>query len=293
MVWVALIAAQPWITCKTATHRPRFSDDRFRVASGAGGELVITEHGRSDPKVWPSKYPGPKASMGATFERRRSVVTVWGYARVSTIEQDPAAQVAALLAAGVDEDRIVVDKASGSRADRPGLARILDAAEAGDVITVWRLDRMGRSLSHLVQLVEELGRRDVHLRSLTESIDTQTSTGRLILHIFGAIAEFERSLVRERTELALAQARAKGRQLGRPSAVSVHQWRLAHQMEAAGESHRVIASTTGLSRSVVGRVLRGEIASVTARFAGAPLDDGGLPLYAAAGERDEPASPVS
>ena len=207
----------------------------------------------------------------------------WGYARVSTADQNTEAQVAALLAAGVDEDRIVTDAVSGGRVERPGLTRLLAAVEAGDVITVWRLDRLGRSLSHLVQLVDELGRRDVHLRSLTESIDTTTPPGRLVFHVFGAVAEFERALVRERTELGLARARAQGRQLGRPSRVSVHQWRLARQMAAAGESHRVIASTTGLSRSVVGRVLRGEIPSLRTRYGAPPTaaGDGELPFYEA------------
>lgn len=205
----------------------------------------------------------------------------WGYARVSTLDQDAGPQIAALLAAGVDEGRIVVDQASGSRADRPGLTRLLEGLGEGDVLTVWKLDRLGRSLAHLVQLVDELGRRGVHLRSLTEALDTTTPAGRLVFHLFAAVAEFERAMIRERTALALAEARAKGRPMGRPSRVTVQQWRLAHQMAAAGGSQRLIASTTGLSRAVVGRVLRGEIASVEARFADLELDDGGLPFYGA------------
>lgn len=205
-------------------------------------------------------------------------MTVWGYARVSTIDQDPTPQISALRTAGVDEERIVVDKASGSRTNRPGLARMLTEVQAGDVITVWRLDRLGRSLSHLVHLVEEFGRADVHLRSLTESIDTTTPAGRLVFHLFASVAEFERALVKERTALALAEARAQGKQLGRPSKVTEHQLRLVRQMAAAGESQRVIASTTGLSRAVVGRVIRGEIASLTRRYGDLP-DDDGLPFY--------------
>lgn len=204
-------------------------------------------------------------------------MTGWGYARVSTVDQDPTLQLAALRAAGVDEEHLVVDHASGSKEDRPGLSRLLDQLVDGDVLTVWKLDRLGRSLSHLVTVVDDLGKRGVQFRSLTESLDTTTAAGRLLFHIVGAVAQFEREMTIERTRAALAQARLSDRPLGRPSRVNEHQFRLIHRMHATGESQGVIASTTGLSRAVVGRVIRDEIASL-ARFS-KEAEDGALRLY--------------
>lgn len=201
----------------------------------------------------------------------------WGYARVSTHDQDVALQLHALRGAGVDDPHIVIEYASGSRDDRPLLLQLLNRLSAGDRLTVWKLDRLGRSLSHLIAVINDLGERDVEFRSLSDSLDTSTAGGRLVFHIIASVAEFERDLVAERTRAALAAARAQNRQLGRPSKVNEHQYRLIHQMAAAGKTHAVIAASTGLSRAVVGRVLRGEIASLD-HLAGAPADD--LPLYA-------------
>lgn len=190
-------------------------------------------------------------------------MTEWGYARVSTADQNPASQDAALRRAGIAPEHIVTDHASGAREDRPGLTRLLAELEGGDVLTVWKLDRLGRSLSHLVNLVSDLGHRGIEFRSLTESLDTTTPSGRLIFHVTAAVAEFERELTRERTVAALAVARAQGKPVGRPSRVTRHQNAMIRQLHAAGTSHRVIASTTGLTRAVVGRVIRGEIASLS------------------------------
>lgn len=129
--------------------------------------------------------------------------------------------------------------------------------------------------------MKELGERGVHLRSLGEAIDTTSSTGRLLFHIIGAVAEFERDLVRERTAAALLAARARGKQLGRPSQVNAHQWRMIHRMAAAGETQVAIAATTDLSRHVVGRILCGEIASLRTRYGHADAGDGELPFYEA------------
>lgn len=194
--------------------------------------------------------------------RAEGVVAVWGYARVSTVDQDPALQFDALRRSGVEEVRIVTDHASGTREDRPGLVQLLSQLQTGDVLVVWKLDRLGRSLSHLVSVVEDLGRRGVEFRSLTEALDTTTPAGRLLFHVVAAVAQFEREMTAERTRAALAAARAKGGPLGRPSRVNEHQWRMVHRMHEAGETQHVIAATTGLSRAVVGRVLRGEIASL-------------------------------
>jgi len=129
-----------------------------------------------------------------------------GYARVSTLQQDEALQHDALRQAGCD--RVFVDKASGKLESRPALDDLLDRARPGDTVVVWRLDRLGRSLRHLLEVVSELERRGVAFQSLTEAIDTSTPGGKLVFHLFGALAEFERDLIRERTMAGLAAARA-------------------------------------------------------------------------------------
>jgi len=139
-----------------------------------------------------------------------------GYARVSTHDQTLALQRDALDRAGCE--RIFTDTASGAKADRPGLEEALDFARAGDTLVVWKLDRLGRSLPHLLETVAELQGRGVGFKSLTEQIDTTTSGGKLIFHVFAALAEFERDVIRERTQAGLAAARARGRKGGRPKA---------------------------------------------------------------------------
>ncbi len=139
-----------------------------------------------------------------------------GYARVSTEEQTLHLQLDALTAAGCD--RLFTDTASGARTERLGLTEALDHLRAGDTLVVWRLDRLGRSLRHLIETVTALAERGVGFRSLTESIDTTSPGGKLIFHIFGALAEFERDLIRQRTRAGLTAARARGRTGGRPHA---------------------------------------------------------------------------
>jgi DNA invertase Pin-like site-specific DNA recombinase len=189
-------------------------------------------------------------------------MTVWGYARVSTTDQDPGLQVDALQRAGVDAAHLVVDHASGARVDRPGLTTLLDQLEAGDVLVVWKLDRLGRSLSHLIATLDDLGRRGVGFRSLTESMDTTTAAGRLTYALMGAFAAFERDLIIERTNAGISRARHAGKHLGRPTKVTSRQHDLIRTMAANGETQHAIAETTGLSRSVVGRVIRNEIPSL-------------------------------
>src|SRR5215210_3684767 len=137
-----------------------------------------------------------------------------GYARVSTEEQTLALQLDAFTTAGVD--KVFTDTASGAKADRPGLTEALAFARPGDVLVVWRLDRLGRSLPHLIQTLTDLAARGVGFRSLTEAIDTTTPGGKLIFHIFGALAEFERDLIQNRTRAGLTAARARGRKGGHP-----------------------------------------------------------------------------
>jgi DNA invertase Pin-like site-specific DNA recombinase len=140
-----------------------------------------------------------------------------GYARVSTNGQELQLQLDALKAAGVAKADVYTDKASGSKTARPGLDKCLQALQPGDTLLVWRLDRLGRSIRHLIDLVEHLRERGVGFKSLCESIDTTTANGKLIFHIFTALAEFERDLIRERTKAGLTAARARGRKGGRPA----------------------------------------------------------------------------
>jgi DNA invertase Pin-like site-specific DNA recombinase len=144
-----------------------------------------------------------------------------GYARVSTEDQNLDLQRDALTKAGCE--RIYDDRLSGAKAQRPGLTRALDQLRAGDTLVVWRLDRLGRSLKDLIARAEQLKEMQVGLTSLQESIDTSTSGGQLIFHMFGALAEFERNLIRERTNAGLAAARARGRLGGRPPKLSAKQ----------------------------------------------------------------------
>jgi DNA invertase Pin-like site-specific DNA recombinase len=140
-----------------------------------------------------------------------------GYARVSTQDQNPALQLDALKAAGCE--KVFVEKASGAQRDRPELLAALDYLRAGDSLVVWKLDRLARSLKQLIETVELLESRSIGLRSLTEAIDTTTAGGKLVFHVFGALAEFERSIIRERTKAGLDAARARGKKGGRPPAL--------------------------------------------------------------------------
>ena len=141
-----------------------------------------------------------------------------GYARVSTQDQDPALQLDALAAAGCEQ--VFHEKATGATRERPELASCLRTLRQGDTLVVWKLDRLARSLKDLVAIIDDLQARGIGFRSLTEAIDTTSTGGRLVFHIFGALAEFEHSLIRERTIAGLAAARARGRRGGRKPAMS-------------------------------------------------------------------------
>lgn len=170
-----------------------------------------------------------------------------GYARVSTDDQNLALQHDALTAAGCE--KIYEDKISGARAERPGLTLAMEVARAGDTLIVWRLDRLGRSLKDLITLAERLEQRKVGLKSLKEALDTTSSGGRLIFHMFGALAEFERDLIRERTQAGLSAARARGRLGGRPKLLSPEKRRLAVQLYRAKEHSIVeICRLMGISK---------------------------------------------
>ena len=175
-----------------------------------------------------------------------------GYARVSTFEQTLDLQQDALRAAGCGQ--FFTDTISGGVSDRPGLHDALLYLRAGDTLVVWRLDRLGRSLKHLIETITALHERGIGFRSLTESIDTTTPGGKLIFHVFGALAEFERDLIRERTQAGLTAARARGRKGGRPASLSPKQQELLHQLYAdKNNSIEDITKTLRISKSTLYR----------------------------------------
>lgn len=178
-----------------------------------------------------------------------------GYARVSSTDQNLDLQRDALDGAGCV--RVFEDKSSGAKAERPGLQSALDYVRAGDTLVVWRLDRLGRSLPHLIETVSLLEERGVGFKSLQEAIDTTTSGGRLIFQIFGALAEFERNIIRERTQAGLVAARARGKKGGRPPKLSEKKQELLFRLYDSGE-HSIgdLCSMVGISRSGLYKYLR-------------------------------------
>src|SRR5215213_1618165 len=179
-----------------------------------------------------------------------------GYARVSTGEQTIDLQLDALKAAGCGA--VYQETASGAKADRPVLDEVLSYLRTGDTLVVWRLDRLGRSLKHLIEVVAALAERGIGFKSLTEQIDTTTPGGKLIFHVFAALAEFERDLIRERAHAGLAAARARGRLGGRPRKLAdAKQLELARTLYADGEADiETICATLGISRTTLYRALK-------------------------------------
>jgi DNA invertase Pin-like site-specific DNA recombinase len=177
-----------------------------------------------------------------------------GYARVSTDDQTPALQLDALRSAGAVE--VFEDLGmSGATRQRPGLVAALSALRTGDVLVVWRLDRLGRSLGDLIELVNTLKAKGCGLRSLTEALDTSTAGGELVFHVFGAMAQFERSLGIERTRAGLQAAKQRGAKLGRKRSLTPRQVEHARQLIEQGESPPAVAKTLEVSRSTLWRAL--------------------------------------
>jgi len=171
-----------------------------------------------------------------------------GYARVSTTDQNLDLQQDVLVAAQCE--RIFTDTASGAKAQRPGLAEALQCCRSGDTLVVWKLDRLGRSLPHLVETVRDLVTRGGGFKSLQENIDTTTSGGKLIFHIFASLAEFERDIIRERTHAGLSSARARGRKGGRPKGVDEKKRKAALALKKdPGRSVKEICDILGISRN--------------------------------------------
>jgi DNA invertase Pin-like site-specific DNA recombinase len=173
-----------------------------------------------------------------------------GYARVSTTDQNLALQRDALKAAGCR--KVFTDQGiSGSIFKRPGLDAALDSLKPGDTLLVWKLDRLGRSLAHLVQTISDLGERGINFHSLSDPIDTESAGGRLVLHIMAALAEFERSLNTERTRAGLAAAKRRGRKLGRRRSLTHAQLALASELIEKGEARSLVAENLGVARSTL------------------------------------------
>ena len=177
-----------------------------------------------------------------------------GYMRVSTLDQNLALQADALAKAGCE--KVFEDKASGARADRPGLAAALSHCRQGDVLVVYKLDRLGRSIRGLVEFAAELHSRGVEFRSLSDGIDTTTSTGRFVFHLLGAIAEMERDLIRERTNAGLAAARARGRKGGRKPKLTASQINHARLLLADPTTTiKDVAASLNVNRATIYRAL--------------------------------------
>ena len=191
---------------------------------------------------------------GCRTGKRTNRVAHVGYARVSTLEQDPALQLDALAVAGCT--KVFEDRASGARADRPGLQKALDYAREGDVLIVWKLDRLGRSLPHLIETVTALEKRGVGFRSVTEAIDTTTSGGRLIFHLFGALGQFERDLIQERTRAGLVAAAARGRKGGRKPVVTEEKLERARAIIGKGLTVREAATRLKVGKTALYEALR-------------------------------------
>lgn len=172
-----------------------------------------------------------------------------GYARISTADQSLAPQVDALKAAGCAE--IFEDCVSGAKTDRPGLNEALDHLRSGDTLIVWKLDRLGRSMSHLIDTVRDLDQRGVGFRSLTEGIDTTTSGGTLVFHLFGALAQFERDLIRERTRAGLSAAAARGRKGGRKAVVTPEKLARAKMLIEKGLTVREAAARIKVGKTAL------------------------------------------
>lgn len=235
----------------------RLADLRTRYAADVAPAATIAPRASTPPK---RPQTAPKKALGARLARSddSQVVPIAeprlvGYARVSTDEQTTRLQLDALRAAGCAV--IHEDAASGVSRSRPGLSRALADLAAGDTLVVWRLDRLGRSLRDLLEISEVLRERDVALRSLTDHIDTATAAGRMLYAVLGAVAQFERDVLRERTVAGMRAAKRRGEHIGRPAALSPAQVREAKKMLERGESPNHVARVLRVGRSTLYRVI--------------------------------------
>jgi DNA invertase Pin-like site-specific DNA recombinase len=179
----------------------------------------------------------------------------FGYARVSTQDQNLQMQIDALLNAGVEDKNIFREKITGTKKDRPQLDEMLKYLRAGDTVVVWKLDRIGRSMKHLIEIIDDFNQKGINFISLHENIDTTSATGKLVFRIFASLAEFERDMISERTKAGLESARARGRSGGRPSKKN-DKVELALKMYRSKEySISQITEATGLSKTTLYRYI--------------------------------------
>lgn len=201
----------------------------------------------------------PRRSKPAETQKGRSesrAPKTVGYARVSSDDQDSDLQLDALRAAGIAQENLFVDDGwSGSNSDRPGLDAALASLQTGDTLAVWKLDRLGRSLSHLVAVADDLKKRGIRFRSLTEAIDTETASGRMMYAVLGAVAAFERDVLIERTKAGMKAAGQRGVHLGRPHALAGERLDEARGMLAKGRSKRETARILRVSVDTLDRSL--------------------------------------
>ena len=184
-----------------------------------------------------------------------SLKTFIGYARVSTADQKLDLQIEALEKFGCI--KIFTDIASGAKSERPGLDEALSYLREGDTLVVWKLDRLGRSLSHLLQIIDSLSQKHIHFKSITDSaIDTSTPSGQLMLTMIAALSEFERNLIRERTKEGLAVAKARGRKGGRRPVITDQKLKKAQQLMEKGLTVREVASAIGVGKSSLYEALK-------------------------------------
>lgn len=176
-----------------------------------------------------------------------------GYMRVSTDSdhQSTDLQLDALISAGIDQRHIFEDKASGAKDDRVGLAQALEYVKAGDTLVVWKLDRLGRSLQHLIEIVNQLKSKGIGFKSLTEGMDTSVPSGELLFHVFGALAQFERSLIKERVNAGLVAAKKRGRIGGRPRAIPQEKMDAILEALNNGMSKAAVCRTFEVKRSTL------------------------------------------
>lgn len=174
-----------------------------------------------------------------------------GYMRVSTEEQTISLQKDALLKYGVDERNIFADVVSGASKNRDGLNAALKFLKDGDTLVVWKLDRLGRSLAHLISIITSLKEKNIAFVSLTEGMDTTTASGELFFHIFGALAQFERSLIRQRVKAGLESAKLRGKSGGRPKAIDDEKLKVIKEALVSGMSKATVCRTFGVKRSTL------------------------------------------
>jgi len=240
------LVTDPWLTAENA--------ERARASSGSGPRQAMP--GEANPVAKPcSGINDSHLPLADEFRYIWGMGHLLGYARVSTaVGQDVALQRDTLTAAGCY--RVFVDTASGALDARPALTEVLDQLRPEDTLVVWRLDRLGRSIRHLIDLLADLETRGIGFRSMTESIDTTSPGGRLVFHLFAALAQFERELIKERTNAGLAAARARGRRGGRPPRLTGDQVNTARRLYDQKElTVGQIGDVLGVSRTTIYRAL--------------------------------------